>query len=295
VTASLAARLGLGTAPLAGLFRPVDDAAARDTIDRAWSMGIRHFDTAPLYGSGLGEHRLGEALRGRPRDQFTISTKVGRLLRPGPPDPSFPGAPALSPVFNFSRDGLRRSLEESLERLQLDRIDVAFVHDPDDHLDQAIEAVGGLTGLGAELGVGTNQVETAIQFVRRTAIQHVLIAGRYTLLDRTAAHELLPLCAERGIRVTAGGVFNSGLLAGGTTFDYRPAPPDAAARASQLGFACGRYAVPLPAVALQFSLRHPAISTVLIGPRSAEEVNQDFSWLRHPIPDSLWSEPDFCP
>jgi D-threo-aldose 1-dehydrogenase len=295
VTATLAARLGLGTAPLAGLFRAVDDTAARDTIDRAWSMGIRQFDTAPLYGSGLSECRLGEALQGRPRAQFTISTKVGRLLRPGPPDPGFPGAPALSPVFNFSRDGLRRSLGESLDRLQLDRIDIAFVHDPDDHLDQAIEAVGGLIGLGAELGVGTNQVETAIQFVRRTAVQHVLIAGRYTLLDRSAAHELLPLCAERGIRVTVGGVFNSGLLAGGTTFDYRPAPPDVVARASQLGVACGRYGVPLPAVALQFSLRHPAISTVLIGPRSAEEVNQDLSWLSHPIPDSLWSDPDFCP
>jgi len=171
-------------------------------------------------------------------------------------------------VFNFSREGLRRSLGESLKRLQLDRIDIAFVHDPDDHLDQAIEAVGGLIGLGAELGVGTNQVETAIRFVRRTAVQHVLIAGRYTLLDRSADHELLPLCAERGIRVTVGGVFNSGLLAGGTTFDYRPAPPGVVTRARQPGVACGRHGVPLPTVALQLSLRHPAISTVLIGPRA---------------------------
>lgn len=293
MTAHQASRIGLGTAPLAGLFRPTDATDARATIDRAWSLGIRHFDTAPLYGSGLAELRLGEALRDRPRDQFTISTKVGRLLRPGAPDPNFPGAPPLSPVFDFSGDGLRRSLEESLERLQLEHADIVFVHDPDDHLDQALDAIRALTGLAAGLGVGTNRVDTAIEFIRHTTIEHVLIAGRYTLLDRSADEELLPLCAARGIRVTAGGVFNSGLLVGGTTFDYRTAPPRMAARAQELALACGRYGVPLPAVALQFSLSHPAIAGALIGARSAAEITQDVSWLNQPIPDELWRDPLF--
>jgi D-threo-aldose 1-dehydrogenase len=135
-------------------------------IDCAWSLGIRHFDTAPLFGSGLAELRLGEALRDRPRDQFTISTKVGRLLRPGTPDPSFPGALPFGPIFDFSREGLRRSLEESLQRLQMEHVDIVFLHDPDDHLDQALGAIGALTDLAAGLGVGTNRVETAIEFVR---------------------------------------------------------------------------------------------------------------------------------
>lgn len=293
MTVRQASRLGLGTAPLAGLYRPTDEAGARATIERAWSLGIRHFDTAPLYGSGLAERRLGEALRDRPRDQFTISTKVGRLLRPGPPDPSFPGAPPLGPVFDFSPDGIRRSLEESLDRLHLDHVDIVYLHDPDDHLSQAIDAIGDLAGLAARLGVGTNRVETAIEFVRHTPVEHVLIAGRYTLLDRSADKELLPLCAERGIQVTAGGVFNSGLLAGGTTFDYRTASPQLATQAKELAVASARYGVSLPAAALQFSLSHPAISGVLIGARSADEITQDISWLHQPIPDELWRDPLF--
>jgi D-threo-aldose 1-dehydrogenase len=287
--------VGLGTAPLAGLFRETSEAVARGAIERAWELGIRYFDTAPLYGSGLAEARLGAALAGRSRDQYSVSTKVGRLLRAGALNRDFPGAGRLGPVFDFSRDGLRRSLDESLDRLRLDHVDAIFVHDPDDHLDQALDSIDALSGLAAGIGVGTNTVETALEFVRRGAVDRVLIAGRYTLLDRSAGQVLLPLCAERGISVTAAGVFNSGLLAGGNTYDYRAAPPRVAARAAELAAACRRYQVPLAAVALQFTMRHPAVSRVLVGARSAAEVTQDLGWLGHPVPDSLWSDPLFRP
>ena len=286
---SVAQLLGLGTAPLGGLFSAVDDESARATIDRAWELGLRRFDTAPLYGSGLAEQRLGSALQRRRRDEFVISTKVGRLLRPGAPDPLYPGAPALAPIFDFSPDGVRRSLEESLARLQLDRVDVALIHDPEGRIDDALAAVEVLAEHCA-VGVGTNEVQTALTFAREAAIGHVLLAGRYTLLDRSAEDELLPLCATLGIAVIAAGVFNSGILAGGTTFDYRPAPQHLRARARQLEDRCADYGVPLAAAALQFSLKHPAVTAVVVGARSPDEIEQNIEHATFPIPAELWQD-----
>jgi D-threo-aldose 1-dehydrogenase len=290
-------RFGLGCAPLGGLYEPVSDDDARATIDAAWDAGIRFFDTAPLYGSGLSERRVGEALRARPRDEYTLSTKVGRLLVPGRPAPMFPGATA-APVFDFSADGVRRSLAESLERLGLDRVDVALIHDPDDHLGQALaEAYPALESLRAEgavrqIGVGMNQWQALARFVRETDVDCVLVAGRYTLLDRSAEQELLPLCHERGCAVHAAGIFNSGLLAGGATFDYLPAPPELVDRSRTLAETCARWDVPLKAAALQFPLRHAAAADVVVGCRSRAEVEEDIALFRSPVPDGLWQELD---
>jgi D-threo-aldose 1-dehydrogenase len=288
-------RVGLGTAPLGGLFASVEDEEAHATIETAWARGLRLFDTAPLYGSGLAERRLGATLRGRPRAAFVLSTKVGRLLRPGRPDPAYPGSPSLAPVFDFAYDATLRSLEESLERLRLDRVDVALIHDPDDHMDEALAgAYRALDRLRAEgairaVGAGMNHVAPLLRFARETEVDCLLVAGRCTLLDRSALPELLPVCEERGIAVVAGGVLNSGLLAGGTTFDYRPAPPELVERARALGALCARHGVELAAAALQFPLRQSAVTTVLVGARSASELEHDLDLLELPIPDELWA------
>ncbi len=285
-------RLGLGTAALAGLYADVSAASARATVDAAWSAGIRYFDTAPLYGSGLAEERLGEALSTRPRKEFVISTKVGRVLRPGRPSQHFLGAPPFAPVFDYSRDGVRRSHAESLERLQLASVDIALLHDPDRHIDEARRSLDAVRELAAHIGVGTNDVDTALAFVEAGEVDIVLLAGRYTLLDRSAARELLPVCAEHGVPVIAAGVFNSGVLAGGTTFDYEPAPADILKRRDALEAACARYAVPLAAAAIQFPLRHPAVESILVGPRSPGEIRTDARLLTEAVPDELWSELD---
>ena len=251
---------------------------------------MRHFDTAPLYGSGLAEQRLGAALRDRPREEFMLSTKVGRLLRPGEPDPVFKGAPPLGPVFDYSAEGVRRSLDESLARLGVDRVDLVLAHDPEGHIAQALEAVESLREVASLVGVGTNFVETALTFVRLSTIDCVLLAGRYTLLDRSAADELLPLAVERGIPVIAAGVYNSGILAGGTTYDYHAAPPEMLARTQQLAAVCARYDVPLAAAAIQFPLRHPAVTRILVGARSPAEVEANLELLELPIPAELWED-----
>jgi D-threo-aldose 1-dehydrogenase len=283
-------QLGLGTAPLGGLFEVVDDDTATATVDAAWAAGIRHFDTAPLYGSGLAEARLGSALVDRPRDEFTISTKVGRVLVPGSPDPHFVGAPTLKPVFDFAPAAVRRSLKESLRRLQQDHVDVALLHDPDDHLDDARRAIEAARDLVPTVGVGTNVVATAHRLVEQGDVDVLLLAGRYTLLDHTAGDELLPLCAERGVPVHAAGVFNSGVLVGGTTFDYATASPEVLARRDALARLCARHGVPLAAAAIQFPLRHPAVHSVIVGARSAAEIRGDASLLELEIPHSLWAE-----
>jgi D-threo-aldose 1-dehydrogenase len=292
--------IGLGTAPLGGLFTAVDEETALATVDRAWERGVRFFDTAPLYGHGLAEQRLGQALSARPRDEFVLSTKVGRLLRadapPAPDDAQWPGSPRLHPVFDFGYDATLRSLEESLERLGLDGVDIVLIHDPDDHLDEALSgAFRALARLRDEgvvkgIGAGMNTVEPLLRLAREGDFDHFLVAGRYTLLDRSAAPELLPLCLERGIDVIAGGVFNSGILAGGSTFDYRPAPAELLERAQQLRAACERHGVPLVAAALQFPLRHPAVKVALTGARSPAEVDENLDAAAVPIPDELWSE-----
>lgn len=285
-------KLGLGTAPLAGLFRPVSAEAARETIDRAWELGVRHFDTAPLYGSGIAEERLGAALAARPREEYTISTKVGRVLVAGTPSPQFIGAPPLEAVFDYTPDGIRRSLAGSLERLGLERVDVVLLHDPERHMDETRRAVEVVRELARWVGVGTNVAATATELVARGEVDVVLVAGRYTLLDRTAEDDLLPLCAERGVPVLAAGVFNSGILAGGATFEYERAPDELLARRRSLETMCGRYDVPLGAAALQFPLCHPAVQSVVVGARSAVEIEEDTRLLDVPVPDALWSEID---
>jgi D-threo-aldose 1-dehydrogenase len=291
MSASTVTQVGLGTAALAGLFEETDAATARATVDRAWELGIRYFDTAPSYGSGLAEQRLGEALRGRPRADFVVSTKVGRLLRPGAPEPMFKGAPPLGPVVDFTPDGVRRAMAESLERLRLDRVNIVFIHDPDDYIEHGIAVVPVLRDMGAEVGVGTTSVQTALAFARDSEIDRVMIAGRYTPLDPSAGEVLLELCQRRGISVTAAGVFNSGLLSGDSTFDYQLPPVALIERTRQLAAMCERYAVPLEALALQFPLRNPAVSRIVIGPRTPAELEEDIGLLAHPIPDDLWLDP----
>jgi D-threo-aldose 1-dehydrogenase len=287
-------RLALGTAPIGGLYEAVDDEIAHAVVERAWELGLRYFDTAPRYGAGLAERRLGMALHGRPRDGFAVSTKVGRLLRPGRSE--WAGAPALVDYFDFSYDAALRSLEESLDRLGLDRIDVVFVHDPDDHFDEALDgSFRALRRLRDErvvraIGVGANQPEVLCRFAREADPDCFLLAGRYTVLDRTGAAELLPLCERQRIAVIAGGVFNSGVVAGGDTFDYEAAPPEVVARVGQLRETCARHGVPLPAAAVQFPLRHPAVATVLVGCRTPDEVSEDVRLADFAVPGALWRE-----
>ena len=256
--------------------------ARRRAGNRASSLdrGTRLSDTAPFYGSGLAEQRLGEALAGRSRSDYILSTKVGRVLTPD------------GPVFDFSAEGITRSFAGSRERLGVDRIDIALLHDPEEHVDEATRALETVRVLAPQVGVGTNVVSTALTFVKRGEVDVVLLAGRYTLLNRSAAEELLPLCAETRVPVLAAGVFNSGVLAGGSTFDYQTAPPAILAHRDLLGTICARHGVPLAAAAIQFPLRHPAVAALLFGARSPEEVAEDMRLLAWPVPHELWDELD---
>ena len=295
-------RLGLGCAPLGNLFAVLSDDHAAATVAAAWDAGIRYFDTAPLYGHGLSEQRLGRALQAYPRDEFVVSSKVGRLLRADPDyDPGVFRVPrGLAPQFDYSRDGVLRSIEASLERLGLDRIDVALVHDPDDHeqdaLDGAFPALVELRDQGVvrAVGAGMNQHEMLGRFVAQVDLNCVLLAGRYTLLDRSG-EALLDACAARGVGVILGGVFNSGVLASvdaPPTFDYEPASAEVMTRVSTLRELCERHGIALPASALQFALAHPAVSTVVVGARRPDEIAADAAWARTPLPPALRTELD---
>ena len=297
--------LGLGTAPLGNLFSTVTDADADATVDAAWDAGIRFFDTAPLYGYGLAERRLGRALKGRPRDEYVLATKVGRLLRPSSDAPTstiFTDVPDLEPVSAYSRDDTLRSIDESLERLGLDRVDVVHVHDPDDHeadaMTGAFPALIELRDQGVigAVGVGMNQWEMLDRFVQRVDLDCVLLAGRYTLLDRSGAEVLLPHCAERNVGVVIGGVFNSGLLAdpdANHTYDYVPASESLRARARQLQTIAHSGGVTLRAAALQFALAHPAVTSVVVGARTAQEVHDDVDDAGVVIPPALGAQLGF--
>jgi D-threo-aldose 1-dehydrogenase len=307
--------LAFGGASIGGLFTDVDDATAIATVRHAWDLGIRTFDTAPLYGYGASERRMGAALGDRPRDEFVLSTKVGRLVRE--PSRIAPGAEIdrqlldgredayyvrrepVRVVFDYSADGVRRSLDESLARLDLDRMDIALIHDPDDHWETAIgEAWPALDRLRAAgviraVGAGMNQSAMLARFARETDMDVFLVAGRYTLLDQGALDELLPACLERGIAVLVGGVMNSGVLADprpGARFDYAPAPPDVVERARRIGEVCRRHSVPLRAAAMQFPLAHPAVVSLVAGVRSTAHLEEYPAMLRHPIPAELWHE-----
>jgi D-threo-aldose 1-dehydrogenase len=301
-TALTITRFGLGTAPLAGLFEAVDEDTGVAAIERAWDDGIRFFDTAPLYGHGLAEMRLGKVLRQKPRDEFTLASKVGRLLRAdAQPEPgqSWRGTPPVNPVFDFSYDGVMRSFEESLERLGLDRIDILHIHDPDDHyyaaLAGAYRALDRLRadGIIGAVSAGMNQAEMLTRFAREGDFDCFLLAGRYTLLDQIALKELLPECIKRGIAVIAGGVYNSGILADpkpGAHYNYQTAPAELLERARRIRDVCARHGVPLKAAAAQFPLGHPAVTCVVVGCRNSAQLDESLEMFEIDIPPLLWQD-----
>jgi D-threo-aldose 1-dehydrogenase len=296
--------LGFGAATLGNLYRPVDEEQAREAVRAAWQRGIRYFDTAPHYGLGLSERRLGAALRAYDRARFTVSTKVGRRLEPaaGTGDDlahGFAVPDTHRRVWDFSADGVRRTLEASLDRLGLDRVDIVYLHDPDDHAEQAFrEGYPALEKLRAEgvvgaIGAGMNQTAMLTRFVRDTDVDVVLCAGRYTLLDQSAGAELLPTAAEHGVSVVLGGVFNSGLLADPTpesTYDYSRVPPELLDRVLRMKAVAERHGTTLRAAALAFASAHPAVASVLPGPRSAPEVHDCADQFASTVPAEFWQE-----
>ena len=296
-------RFGLGTAPLGGLFAPVPAEEAHAVVQRCLAAGVRLFDTAPLYGYGSAEERLGEGLQGAPRSAFVLSSKVGRLMRPsGTPefaDDFFQSALPLEPVRDLTRDGVLRSIEESLERLDLDRLDIVHLHDVEEFFAEAAgTAYAALDELRSEgtigaVGVGVNEADVAARFVEACDLDVIIAAGRYTLLDTSALDELLPLCERRGTRLIAAGVFNSGVLADpkpGAPYFYVAADDAVVDRALRLRATCERHGVPLTAAALQFPLAHPAVCSEIIGCRSVAEVDANLADLARPLPDALWQE-----
>lgn len=301
-TPLLVSRFGLGTAPLAGLYEAVPEDQGLAVISTAWEVGIRHFDTAPLYGFGLAELRLGKALQDKPREEFVLASKVGRLLRAGAPPESgqnFRGTPPVNPVFDFSYDGVMSSVEESLERLHMERVDILHIHDPDNHYADAIKgAYKALDSLRSEgvikaVGAGMNQAEMLTRFAREGNFDCFLLAGRYTLLDQVALDELLPVCMERGIAIIAAGVYNSGILADpkpGARYNYTAAPAPLLERARKIREVCDRHGVPLKAAALQFPLGHPSVACVVVGCRSVDQLNESIRMFETEIPPALWQE-----
>ena len=297
-------RLSLGCAPVGNLYKGVDPHVAKATLRAALAAGITLFDTAPLYGVGLSETRVGEVLSTVPRESFRIATKVGRLLvadESGVPKETsiFEDTPDVHPVFDFSADGVHRSLEASLKRLGLDRVDIVHMHDPDHHLDQAInEAYPALRrwrdeGVVGAIGAGMNFAEPLTRIVREADVDCVLLAGQYTLLDQNGLRELLPLCAETNTAVIAAAVFNTGVLADpsdNATFFYAPASAKILDRARAMKAVCERHGVALAAAAIQFALGHPAVETVLVGMRSPEEVSVNVTAFNTPIPPDVWTE-----
>lgn len=302
------AGLGLGGAALGNLYDAVTEDDAGATVAAAWERGIRLFDTAPLYGHGLSESRLGRALAQFPRDKTVISTKVGRVLVPDDDagaDTIFADVPPVRPEFDFSAAGVGASLTASMDRLGTDRFDIVHVHDPDDHLDVAVaEAYPALSrwrdeGVVGSIGLGTNLASVADHVLDavadgRVELDWLLLAGRYTLLDRSGA-VVLDRCADLGVQVIAAGVFNSGLLAAPSDdahFHYAPASADVVADARRLGAVCADHGVPLAAAAMQFAGRHPAVTMVLPGARSAAEIDEDVDLFELELPEALWRDLD---
>jgi D-threo-aldose 1-dehydrogenase len=289
-------RLGLGTAPLANMYALIPEDQAQATIQAALQAGLAFFDTAPLYGTGLAEKRLGAALDGVPRDRYVLETKVGRLLSvedlPG-------GQWHQSCAFDYSRDGVRRSLESSLRRLRVEAVDLALLHDPDDHYQQALDegfpALAELRSQGVVKGIGAgmNQWEMLADFVRYADPDCFLLAGRYTLLEQTSL-DFLALCRSRGIGVFLGGVFNSGILARGAgpgaPYNYAEAPPAVQDKVRRLEAVCARHAVPLRTAALHFAAAHPAVTSLILGMESPAEVGQNLAAWQTPPPAALWAD-----
>ena len=298
--------IGFGAAVIGNLYRETSDQAAEEAVYAAWQTGVRYFDTAPHYGLGLSERRLGQALKGFPRDEFVVSSKVGRLLVPNPrptgrDNAEFAVPDDLRRQRDYSRDGVLRSIEATLARTGLDRLDVVYVHDPDDYWQQAVgEAIPALADLRTQgvlgaIGVGMNQSPMLARFLRETPVDVVMIAGRYTLLAQDALDGALAAAATEGKSVVAVGVFNSGILSRpraepGSKFDYEDAPAEVIARANRIAEICEQHGTSLPAAAIAFPLAHPCVVNVTLGMRSAAEVQQNVDAYNTHVPAGLWSD-----
>ncbi|WP_329353081.1 aldo/keto reductase [Streptomyces sp. NBC_01261] len=298
--------LGFGASAMGNLYRITSAQEATAAVDTAWAGGIRYFDTAPHYGLGLSEHRLGAALKNRTREEYVVSSKVGRLLVPnerprGVDTEGFVVRDDLRRQWDFSRDGVLRSIEATLERTGLDRLDIVYLHDPDDHWRQAAEeampALADLRDQGVigAIGAGMNQSAMLARLLRETAADVVMLAGRYTLLDQSALDDVLPAATELGKSVVAVGVFNSGLLsrdrpAEGMKYDYQDAPPDLVTRARAIAEVCERHATTLPAAAIAFPFTHPATINVTLGMRNPEQVARNVELHGRHTPEDLWDD-----
>lgn len=299
--------LALGTAGIGNLFRDVSESDARDTLEVSHTAGVTYFDTAPHYGLGLAEERLGRFVSEVGRDSLVLSTKVGRLIRDNPDadggwdDQGFMVSNRVHRVLDYSYDGVMTSLEESLQRLGVDSVDIVFVHDPDEHEKEALEgAFPALDRLRSEgtirsYGAGMNQSEMLARFVRNTDLDVVMCAGRFSLLEQPALEDLLPLAVERKVSVVAAGVFNSGILAtqspaDGAHYNYAPAPPDVLARARALAEVCTAHGYSLPQVAAQFPYLHPAIDVVCLGARNGSQAERNITLFDTEVPQSFYQE-----
>ena len=297
--------LGFGAAAIGNLYRETTAEDAAAAVTASWAAGLRYFDTAPHYGLGLSERRLGEALAGHPRETFVVSSKVGRLLV-GNPTPrgadteGFAVPDTLRRQWDFSRDGVLRSIDATLERTGLDRLDLVYLHDPDDHwrqaADEAMPALAELRdqGIIGAIGAGMNQSAMLARFLRETATDVVMLAGRYTLLDQSALDDVLPAAAELGKSVVAVGAFNSGLLSrdrptAGSRYDYHEAPPEIVERARRLGEVCEDFGTSLPAAAIAFPFTHPAVVNVTLGMRTAAQVARNTQLFQQRVPPGLWA------
>ncbi len=311
-TALEVTEISLGGAALGGLYRAVPRESAEATVAAAWDAGIRYFDTAPFYGFGLSERRMGDVLRDKPRDSYVLSTKVGRLLRPVPedqvPDYSYVEPLPFTVDYDYSYDGIMRSFEFSFARLGLNRIDILFVHDIGvythgeeasrkhfrDLMDTGLKALDQLKSEGsiAAFGLGVNEVQVCLDVMSRAAIDCILLAGRYTLLDRDASRELLPLCARTNTSLVIGGVFNSGILATGPApgahFDYGPASQDVLDRVGRMEEIAAKHDIPLATAAMQFPLNDPNVATVLIGTAKPSSLQRNLDVLARPVPQEAW-------
>lgn len=301
-------RLGMGGAAIGGLYEACGAADARQAVDGAWALGLRYFDTAPFYGYTLSEHRLGEALRERPRGQFTVSTKAGRLMTPdGSVRAGNDGWAAplpFRPHFDYTYDAILRSHQDSLQRLGMEYIDILYVHDigavthreQHGHYWKQLTAGGGFraleqlrsSGQVKAIGLGVNEAEVVYQAMQECDLDCTLLAGRYTLLEQASLRPLLEACSERGNAIVIGGPFNSGVLAGNGKFDYADAPAEVRQRVSRLHTACAQFGVPLQAAALQFPMAHPAVVSCIPGGRNIAQMRQNAAWFEQPIPVGLW-------
>ena len=305
-TALTVTALGLGSATLGSERAGVSVDEAKEIIAAAWATGVRYIDSAPYYGVGKAERCVGDAMRGVPRDQWVLSTKVGRLLRPRrsaaqPGDPPMP----FEPVYDYSYDGVMRSFEDSLQRLGLARIDILLIHDigarqhGDAHpglmrilRESGYRALESLRAAGsiAAIGIGVNEREVLLEALEWGAWDAFLLAGRYTLLEQAPIEDLLPKCLRLGVSIVVGSPFNTGILAGRDTWNYKPAPPEIIARVNSIRTVCDSHGVPLLAAALQFPLAHPAVAAILPGPRNVEESEVNSRLLQYPIPSALWTD-----